>query len=112
MSRIWRWITPVAVAGGLVAVLPAIPAASASTTTGGIITISATSPHYPGLKAKDHGLVDGHPIVIYKDTKKSANTAIVSGSVTTEATNDTATLLAEPFGAKSYTQVGTPVALT
>ena len=101
-----------AVAGGLIAVVPAIPAASASTAAGSIITITATSPHYPGLKAKDHGLVDGHPIVIYKDTKKSANTAVVSGSVTTEATNDTATLVAEPFGAKSYKQVGTPVALT
>ena len=112
MSRIWRWITPVAVAGGLVAVLPAIPAASASTTTGGIITISATSPHYPGLKAKDHGLVDGFPIVVYKATKKSANTGVISGNVTTTATTDTATLLAEPFGAKTYAAVGTPVTLT
>jgi hypothetical protein len=107
MSRIWRWITPVAVAGGLVAVVPAIPAASASTAAASIITISATSPHYPRLPAKDHGLVDGHAIVFYKDTTKSANTAIVSGNVTTTATTDTATLLAEPFGAKTYTAVAT-----
>jgi hypothetical protein len=112
MSRIWRWITPVAVAGGLVAVVPAIPAASASTAAGSIITISATSPHYPGLKAKDHGLVDGYPIVIYKAKTKSESTGVVSGNVTTSATTDTATLLAEPFGAKAYKAVGTPVPLT
>jgi hypothetical protein len=112
MPRIWRWITPVAVAGGLVAGVPAIQAATASTAAGSIITINATSPHYPGLRAKDHGLVDGYAIVIYRLTTKSANTGVVSGKVTTTATNDTATLLAEPFGAKTFSAVGTPVSLT
>jgi hypothetical protein len=114
MSRIWRWITPVAVAGGLVAGIPAIPAATASTAAS-IITISATSPNYPGLQAKDHGKVDGFAIVIYKDTANrpnSANTGVVSGTVTTTATTDSATLLAKPFGARKFTQVGTPVTLT
>jgi hypothetical protein len=115
MSRIWRWITPVAVAGGLVAGVPAIPAATASTAAS--ITISATSPNYPGLKAKDHGKVDGFAIVVYKDTANSPNspnTGVVSGTVTTTTTaaNDTATLLAKPFGAKKYTKLGTPVTLT
>ena len=108
MSRIWRWITPVAVAGGLVAGVPAIPAATAGTS---IITISATSPHYPRLNAKDHGKVDGHAIVIYRDTTSSANAGVVSGTVTTTATNDTATLLAKPFGARKFTKAGTPVTL-
>jgi hypothetical protein len=112
MSRIWRWIAPVAVAGGLVAGVPAIQAATASTAAASI-TISATSPHYPGLPHKDHGLVDGHAVVIYKDTTKSANKAVVSGKVTTVSTaNDTATLLAKPFGATAYKATGTPVTLT
>ena len=96
-----------AVAGGLVAGVPAIPAATASTAATSIITIGATSPHYPGLRAKNHGLVDGDAIVVYKVTKKRENTAIVSGKVTTHATNDTATLLAKPFGAKGYSPIGT-----
>jgi hypothetical protein len=103
MSRIWRWITPVAVAGGLVAGVPAVPAATASTVASSIITINATSPNYPGLPAKDHGLVDGFPVVIYK--VRGANTGVVSGTVTTANTNDTATLLAEPFGATKYSPV-------
>src|SRR5262245_2012721 len=107
MSRIWRWITPVAVAGGLAVGVPAIPAATASTAAVSI-SINATSPHYPGLKAKDHGKVDGHAIVIYKATKKHRNTGVVSGVVTTtSAATDTATLLAEPFGAKTYHKVAT-----
>src|ERR1700739_3026238 len=112
MSRIWRWITPVAVAGGLVAGVPAIPAATASTAASSIITINATSPHYPGLKATDHGKVERNAIVIYKATKMHRNTGVVSGTVTTTTTHDTAILLAEPFGAKRYTAVGSPVALT
>jgi hypothetical protein len=102
----------VAVAGGLVAGVPALPAATASMAATSIITINATSPHYPGLKATDHGKVDGHAIVIYKATKKHRNTGVISGKVTTTAANDTATLLAEPFGAKRYTAVGSPVSLT
>jgi hypothetical protein len=107
MSRIWRWITPVAVAGGLVAGMPAIQAATASTRASSIITINATSPGYPGLRAKDHGKVDGFAIVVYRDTTNGADTGDVSGKVTTSATNDTATLLAKSFGAKAYKAIGT-----
>src|ERR1700758_2690794 len=90
----------------------AIPAASASTSAGSIITISATSPHYPGLTGKDHGLIDNKfAIVVYKG-KSGENTGVISGSVTTTATNDTATLVAKPFGAKTYKAVGTPATLT
>ncbi len=106
MSRIWRWITPVAVAGGLVAGVPAIPAATASATATSIITINATSPNFPRLPAKDDGKVDGYAIVVYKGAS-GANTATVSGTVTTTATNDTATLLAESFGATKYKPVAT-----
>ena len=99
-----------AAAGGLIAGMAATPAA-ASPATGTIITINATSPHFPGLRAKDHGKVDGHAIVIYRGAKK-ANRAIVSGTVTTAATNDTATLFAEPFGTTKFTAVGSPATLT
>jgi hypothetical protein len=108
MHKTWRWIAPIAVAGGLL-VSGAIPAADASPAAS-IITISATSPNYPGLTAKDHDLVDGHAVVVYK--LANADTATVSGTVTTAATNDTAQLLAEPFGKKSYSAVGTPQPLT
>ncbi len=99
-----------AAAGGLIAGLATTPAA-ASTATGSIITINATSPHYPGLRAKDHGKVYGYAIVIYKGAKTEKR-ATISGTVTTTATNDTATLLAEPFGTKTFTAVGSPVTLT
>jgi len=108
MQKTWRWIAPIAVAGGLL-VSGAIPAADASPAAS-IITISATSPNYPGLTAKDHDLVDGHAVVVYK--LANANTATISGTVTTTATNDTAQLMAEPFGKKTYAPVGSPISLT
>jgi hypothetical protein len=108
MSRLARWIAPAALAGGLVAGLVAIPAAQASSAAS--ITIKATSPNFPGLKAKDHGLVDGHALVIYKVS--TANTATISGTVTTTVSTDTAQLMAKPFGAKTYTAVGSPLSLT
>jgi len=109
MSRLARWIAPAALAGGLVAGLVAIPAAQASSAAS-IISIKATSPSYPGLKAKDHGLVDKYAVVVYKDG--AAATGLVSGTVTTSATNDTAQLMEEQFGKKSYTDVGSPEPLT
>ncbi len=109
MSRIWRWITPAAVAVGLIAGLPSIPAAMASTAATSI-TINATSPHYPGLRARNHGLVDGYALVIY-EAGRGRNTGVVSGKVLTRATNDTATLLARPFRARRYT-VAARVTLT
>lgn len=110
MSKFARWIAPAALAGGLVAGLMAIPAAQAASAAS--ITINATSPHFPGLKHKDHGLVDGHALVLYKIT--TANTATISGKVTESSSTatDTATLMAEPFGKTKYTTVGTPASLT
>jgi hypothetical protein len=101
MSRLARWIAPAALAGGLVAGLVAIPAAQASSAAS-IISINATSPNYPHVGAS--GKVDGYALVIYKGGKAAA--ALITGAVTTSATNDTATLLAEPFHQKKYTTVG------
>lgn len=109
MSRLARWIAPAALAGGLVAGLVAIPAAQASSATS-IISINATSPHYPRLTHKDHGKVDGYAVVVYKDG--AAATGVVTGTVTTMATTDTAQLMKEQFGQKRYTDVGTPEPLT
>ena len=108
MSRVGRWIAPIAVAGGLIAsgAVPAAVASPAATT----ITINATSPNYPHLPAKDHGKVDGFAIVVYKHG--AAGRAVISGMVTTMASNDTATLMAKPFGKRTYTAVGSPVALS
>jgi hypothetical protein len=108
MPKSWRWIAPIAVAGGLIAsgTIPAAEASPAAVT----ITINATSPNYPHLPAKDHGKVDGFAIVVYKHG--AAGTAVINGTVTTTATNDTAALLAKPFGKKLYARVGSPVTLT
>jgi hypothetical protein len=110
MSKFARWIAPAALAGGLVAGLFAVPAAQASSAAA-TITIKATSPNFPGLKHKDHGLVDGHALVIYKIAGR--DTATISGNVTeSTGATDVATLLAKPFGKTSYTAVGSPVSLT
>ena len=106
MSRIWRLAAPVAVAGGLIAAGVA-PAAQASPATVGV-TISATSPHYPG---NVHGKVLGFALVVYKGGK-ATNTAVISGNVSGAAVNDTATLLAKPFGAKSSTKAAPPMTLS
>jgi hypothetical protein len=107
MSRIWRLAAPVAVAGGLIAAGVA-PAAQASPAAYGV-TISATSPHYPGAV---HGKVVGYALVVYKTPTKNLNTAVISGNVTGASSGDTATLFAEPFGAKTFTATGTRVSLT
>lgn len=101
MSRLARWIAPAALAGGLVAGLIAIPAAQASSAAS-IISINATSPHYHGVGAG--GKVDGYALAVYKGGK--AATAVIGGTVTTSATNDVASLMAESFGQKKYKAVG------
>jgi hypothetical protein len=107
MSRIWRIIAPVAIAGGLIAagVMPAQAASPAVQS----VTISATSPNYPGAV---HGKVDGFAVAIYKTSFRHWNTALISGTVSGAVANDTATLLAKPFGAKTFTPTGTPITLT
>jgi hypothetical protein len=103
MSRIWRWLAPAALAGTLAAGVAGVPSATAGTAA--TVSINATSPNYPGLRAKDHGKVDGYAVVIYRDDKNNANTATISGEVTTTAATDSATLLAQPFGTTSWTVV-------
>lgn len=108
MSRIWRWIAPAAVAGGLVAASGAVPAEAASTATYGV-TISATSPHYPGATK---GKVDGYALVAYKTTYHNFDAAVVSGDVTGAASGDVVSLLDEPFGAKTFKPTGAQQTLT
>lgn len=107
MSKFWRVVAPVVAAGGLVAA-GAIPAASASPAVS-IITIGATSPHYPGAS---HGKVDGYALVVFRTSAGGLNTATVSGTVATSNTGDTATLMAKPFGKSAYAAVGAPINLT
>jgi hypothetical protein len=99
MSRFWRRITPAVVTAGLVATAGAIPAEAASASTYGV-TISATSPNYPGAS---HGKVDGYALAVYKETYRNYDVATVSGGVTGAQIDDVATLLAEPFGTTSFT---------
>jgi hypothetical protein len=108
MSKIWRWIAPIAVAGGLVATSGALPAEAASSAAYGI-TISATSPHYPGATK---GKVDGYALVIYKTTYHNWDAAVVSGDVTGAASGDVVSLLDEPFGTKTFKPTGAQQTLT
>ena len=106
MSRIWRWIAPAAIAGGLIATaVPALAAGPASYS----VTINATSPNYPGAV---NGLVDGYAVVIYKATHDNWDQATISGTVTGYASGDVVSLLQEPFGKKAFTATGKTVTLT
>ncbi len=102
MSRFWRWVVPVAMAGGLVAASSGLPAEAASPAAYGV-TIGATSPHYPGASK---GKVDGYALVIYKTSDHSEDAATVSGDVTGAASGDVVSLLDEPFGAKTFKPTG------
>ncbi|HEY2316047.1 MAG TPA: hypothetical protein VGH96_20735 [Streptosporangiaceae bacterium] len=106
MSKFWRVVAPVVAAGGLVAA-GAVPAASASPAATSI-TISATSPHFPGAS---NGKVDGYALVVFR-AGGGLNTATISGTVATSNTGDTATLMAKPFGKSAYAAVGAPISLT
>jgi hypothetical protein len=108
MSKFWRRVVPALMAGGLIAGIVPAEAASAAPTIYGV-TINATSPHYPSAV---HGKVDGFALVVYKTPTNNLNTATISGAVTGASSNDVATLLQEPFGAKTFTPTGTPVTLT
>lgn len=96
MSKIWRWVAPLAMAGGLVAALGAVPAEAASTAAPAI-TIQAKNPSV--------GKVTGDTFVIFGI--KSVQNAVVSGTATGAASGDVVTLLAEPFKATHFTAVGT-----
>ena len=114
MSRIWRRVTPILMAGGLVAALAVVAAGPAQATTaprvraGYGVSISATSPHYAG--AVD-GKVYGYALVIYATPQGDMNQARITGKITGARTGDVATLLAKPFGSGSFQPTGTPISL-
>jgi hypothetical protein len=100
MSKFWRRIAPVAVAGGLLAASGALPAEAASPAAYSV-TISA--------KVK-FPKVTGDTLVIYR--VRQYDTAAIHGQVTGATTGDVATLLSEPFGARHFKATGTPITLT
>jgi hypothetical protein len=95
MSKIWRWVAPVAVVGGLLAASGAVPAEAASTAVYGI-NIHAKNPNFRN--------VTGDTLVVLG--VKTLQNATVSGTVTGATTGDVVTLLAEPFKATHFTAVG------
>jgi len=107
MSTVWRWIAPAAAAVGFV-VAGTVPAHAAGETTYGV-TITATSPNYPGAV---HGLVDGYALVIYKTPQDDWDQATISGTVSGFTPGDVVSLLQEPFGTKSFANTGSAVTLT
>jgi hypothetical protein len=106
MSRFWRWVTPVTAAGGLIAASGAIPAQAGSSPNCNV-TISATSPSYPGAV---NGLVLGYALVVYRGSNGTA-VAIISSSVT-GASGDAVTLLDKPFGSRRFVSAGQSTTLT
>lgn len=87
---------------------PAAARAAVAAPAASHITIRARSPHYPGER---HGLVDGYALVIYRSGRKRQREATIRGAVATTVRNDRATLLARPFGSRSYSAVRKPVRL-
>jgi hypothetical protein len=108
MSKIWRWIAPVAVAGTIVAgpvvVSTAIPAQAASQ-AGYNVTIGARGTAFGSVKGK----VDGKALVAYKAAGHSQGT--ISGTVTGNLAGDIVSLLARPFRATSFRPTGQQVTL-
>ncbi len=68
------------------------------------------------IGVKSNYVVKPYTLVVYRDTSVHKglrwNQARVSGQVSGAQSGDTATLYAEPFGAKSFTAQGSPIALT
>jgi hypothetical protein len=99
ISGVWRGIAAVALAGGI-AGTATIPAMAASATGSYSITIRAKS---------TQPKVTGDTYVIYKGGTAAA--ATISGNVSGAANGDVAALLAEPFGAKTFTATGQTITL-
>jgi hypothetical protein len=108
MSKIWRWIAPVAVAGtilaGPVVASTGIPAQAASQ-AGYHVTIGARGTAFSSVKGK----VAGKALVAYKAAGHSHGT--ISGTVTGNQAGDVVSLLARPFRATSFTPTGQQVTL-
>jgi hypothetical protein len=100
MSRFWRRIAPVIVAGGLVAGTGAIPAEAASPAAYSV-TIGAKVA-YP--------TVTHDKLVIYQI--KGFDTAAIHGEVSGAKPGDLVTLLAKPFGATSYAATTDTIKMT
>jgi hypothetical protein len=100
ISGVWRGLAAVALAGG-VAGAAAIPAQAASATGSYSITIGAKSPNPK---------VTGDTFVTYKGGKYAS--AKISGGISGAVSGDVAALLAEPFGATTFTATGKTDALT
>jgi hypothetical protein len=101
MAKNWRWIIPVAAAGGLITAASTVPAQAASVSTYSI-SIHAKNPNFPN--------VTGDTLVVYG--QKGLQNATIGGTVTGASAGDVVTLLAEPFKATHYSRVGTPLTLT
>jgi hypothetical protein len=99
MVKTWRWIAPLAMAGGLVAAAGVIPAEAASTAS---ISIHAKNPGFPSVN---------HDTIVFYGLKGIQN-ATVSGTVSGATAGDVVTLLARPFKAAHYTAAGKPLTLT
>jgi hypothetical protein len=109
MSKIWRRVVPLALAGGLLAAgVGAIPAEAASPATVSV-TINATSPNFKDFGTVKNGKVDGYALVVYKAPK--ADTATITVHVTGAFDGELATLLAKPFGATAFTATNTMITL-
>jgi hypothetical protein len=93
MLKSWRWIAPVALAGGLVAALGAAPAQAASPVS---ITLHAKNPGYQN--------VTGDTVVFYGVSQ--LQNAAVSGTVHGAKSGDVVTLLAMPFGRTRFAATG------
>lgn len=108
MSKIGRWIAPVAAAGTIVAgpvvVSTAVPAQAASQADYHL-TIGATGTAFGSVKGK----VAGRALVAYKAAGHNRGT--IGGTVTGNQAGDVVSLLARPFRATSFTATGQQVTL-
>jgi hypothetical protein len=109
MSKIWRWIAPVAAAGtvaaGAVLAGTGMPAQAASQ-AGYHVTIGARGTAFGSVKGK----VAGRALVAYKAAGHDRGT--VSGAVTGNQAGDVVSLVAEPFRATAFKPTGQQVTLT
>jgi hypothetical protein len=101
-SRLCRGIAAVAVAAGVAGAGAGTAAASAARPAASAVSITLTT------KSK-LPKVTGDTLVLFRSGNDAV--ATISGSVTGAAAGDTATLLAEPFGATKYVPVGSPLKL-
>lgn len=108
MSKMWRWIAPVAVAGTIVAgpvvASTGIPAQAASQ-AGYNVTIGARGTASGSVKGK----VAGKALVAYKAAGHDRGS--ISGTVTGNQAGDVVSLLARPFKATRFTATAQKVTL-